>query len=149
MIRPARPDEAAILSEVAFRSKAYWGYDAALMELCRPLLTYTEALIDEGQFWVYDAPPVVGLYRLLPSDDQTIILEDLFIAPEAIGRGLGDQLFQHAVAQARQQGAALLTLEADPHAEGFYRKQGMERCGERPSTIFPNQALILMRLRLS
>ncbi len=149
MIRPARPDEAALLSEIAFRSKAYWGYDAALMEECRPMLTYTEALIHDGQFWVYDAPPVVGFYRLLPRDEQTIILEDLFIAPEAIGRGLGDQLFQHAVAQARQQGASRLTLEADPHAEGFYRKQSMERYGERPSTIFPNQALILMRLHLS
>jgi GNAT superfamily N-acetyltransferase len=149
MIRSARPAEAALLSDIAFRSKAYWGYDAALMELCRPLLTYTESHIHDGQFWVLDEPPVVGFYRLLPSDNQTIILEDLFIAPEAIGRGCGDRLFQHAVAQARQQGAALLTLEADPHAEGFYRKQGMERCGERPSTIFPNQALILMRLHLS
>lgn len=148
MIRPASPDEAALISEIAFRSKAYWGYPEDLMELCRPLLTYTAPQINNGLFWVFEAPPVVGFYRLLPMNRTTIVLEDLFIAPEAIGRGIGNRLFNHAVQQAQLRGAEFLTLEADPHAEGFYYKQGMERCGERPSTIFSHQTLRLMRLRL-
>ena len=28
IIRAARPDEAALLSELALRAKAHWGYDA-------------------------------------------------------------------------------------------------------------------------
>ena len=31
-IREARPDEAELLSELAFRSKAHWGYDAEFLE---------------------------------------------------------------------------------------------------------------------
>jgi hypothetical protein len=33
--RRARPNEAAVLSELALRSKAYWGYSDEFMEQCR------------------------------------------------------------------------------------------------------------------
>jgi hypothetical protein len=33
MIRPARHDEASLLTDLAFRSKAYWGYSEEFMEL--------------------------------------------------------------------------------------------------------------------
>jgi len=35
MIRPVVPDEAAHISELAVRSKAYWGYDAAFVGAMR------------------------------------------------------------------------------------------------------------------
>jgi GNAT superfamily N-acetyltransferase len=149
MIRPASPEEAPLLSSLAFRSKAYWGYAPDLMALCRPYLTYEPAEVARGIFYVWDEPPLRGFYRLVAnSTPYTITLEDLFIDPEAIGAGIGSRLFQHAAAYARAQGKQWLVLEADPHAAGFYRKQGMEQCGERPSDVFPNQALLLMRLKL-
>ena len=38
-IRTPRPDELSSLSDLCFRSKAVWGYDAAFMEACRGELT--------------------------------------------------------------------------------------------------------------
>ena len=32
MLRPARPGEAAALSDLALRSKAHWGYDQAFLD---------------------------------------------------------------------------------------------------------------------
>ncbi len=34
-VRPARPGEAPRLSQLALRSKAYWGYDAEFLDRCR------------------------------------------------------------------------------------------------------------------
>jgi GNAT superfamily N-acetyltransferase len=119
------------------------------MALCRPYLTYKSDEVAQGVFYVWDEPPLRGFYRLVDnSTPHTITLEDLFIEPGAIGTGIGSRLFRHAAAYARAQGKQWLVLEADPHAEGFYLKQGMERCSERPSGVFPNQALLLMRLKL-
>ncbi len=39
LIRGARQDECALLSDLAFRSKASWGYGEQFMEDCRDELT--------------------------------------------------------------------------------------------------------------
>jgi hypothetical protein len=39
LIRPARATEAGILTDLALRSKAHWGYDAQFLEACRDELT--------------------------------------------------------------------------------------------------------------
>ena len=44
VIRAARSDEAGLLSEIAFRSKAYWGYSEEFMVSCREELTVTAEL---------------------------------------------------------------------------------------------------------
>ena len=38
-IRNARQDEAALLTDIAKRSKAYWGYDEKFMAKCQEELT--------------------------------------------------------------------------------------------------------------
>ncbi|MFF2520343.1 GNAT family N-acetyltransferase, partial [Streptomyces sp. NPDC058086] len=35
LIRPARAMEAEVLSDLALRSKAHWGYDAEFLDACR------------------------------------------------------------------------------------------------------------------
>jgi hypothetical protein len=40
-IRRAQVDEAGLLSDLAFRSKAHWGYPPDWLELWRPELTVT------------------------------------------------------------------------------------------------------------
>jgi hypothetical protein len=44
-IRPASPDEAALISSLAIRSKGHWGYSAEFLDACRDELTYTAAQI--------------------------------------------------------------------------------------------------------
>ena len=51
-------------------------------------------------------------------------LEDLWVDPDWIGRGLGRSLFERVVAEARQRGARRLEWEAEPLASGFYEHLG-------------------------
>jgi hypothetical protein len=47
VIRFATPDEAELLTSLAMRSKASWGYSAEFMEACRAELTITPATMSE------------------------------------------------------------------------------------------------------
>ncbi len=49
-------------------------------------------------------------------------LDDLWIDPEWMNRGIGTAVFQHAVALGREAGALRMECEAEPHATGFYAK---------------------------
>jgi len=49
IIRDAVPDEAVLLSDLAMRSKAYWGYSIEFMEACRQELTVLPSDIKSGR----------------------------------------------------------------------------------------------------
>jgi GNAT superfamily N-acetyltransferase len=51
-------------------------------------------------------------------------LEDLWIEPQWIRRGVGRLLFEHVATRARQLGARRLEWEAEPNARGFYERMG-------------------------
>jgi len=76
-------------------------------------------------------------------------MTDLWVEPDAIGRGHGRALWEHAVATVRERGFRELRVQSDPHAEGFYRAMGAERIGSQPSTVIPGRALPLPRLMLA
>jgi GNAT superfamily N-acetyltransferase len=148
VIRPASPAEAPILSDLAFRSKAHWGYDEAFMEACRADLTMSPDDILAGTVYVLEAAGrIVGYYRLRLRGAEAELV-DLFVEPRAIGHGHGKRLWLHAVDTARQGGAQWMTFQSEPHAEGFYRAMGAERVGDSPSTVFPGRMLPLMRFAL-
>src|SRR5689334_1223256 len=101
-IRPARVEEAAALTDVALRSKAHWGYDAAFMDACRADLTISGDDIRQGLVFVLEeAERLIGFYALWGTGDD-LLLTDLFVVPERIGRGHGCQLWEHAVETARR-----------------------------------------------
>ena len=134
-IRPARADEAPSLTELALRSKAHWGYDDDFMARCRDELTITPA--DVGRVDVAELDgAVVGMVRL-----EGAAVEDLFVEPSVIGTGVGRALFRHVVRRAAAEGVEVLTIDADPHAEGFYRSMGATRVGEAPSGSIPGRLL--------
>lgn len=66
-IRRARVDEAALLSDLALRSKAHWGYDVAFLEACRPLLTLTADYVATHPVYILEQDgAVAGFYGLEP-----------------------------------------------------------------------------------
>lgn len=124
---------------MCWRSKAYWGYDEQFMAWVRANMGITAQQIAEA--WVYvceDADGrVVGFYHLRRLDvpNDRLHLEDLFVEPDAIGKGYGKRLFDHAATLARELGGDGFTLEADPNAEPFYLRMGCVRTGEHESSI--------------
>ena len=59
----------------------------------------------------------------------------MWVLPEYIGKGIGRQLFLHALELARHRRYKIMQLEADPNAQGFYEKMGMRKIGERQSEV--------------
>nr|MDT0657146.1 GNAT family N-acetyltransferase [Micromonospora sp. DSM 115978] len=148
VMRPARADEAEALSGLAFRSKAHWGYDAAFLAACRPALTFEpHELAGRRAVVAETGGRVVGFYTLEGTPPQGE-LGNLWVEPTHLRRGVGRQLWEHAVAAAGTIGFATVLIEADPYAEGFYLAMGAERTGAVPSTVVPDRQLPEMRYQL-
>ena len=134
LFRPARPDDAEALTELAHAAKRHWGYDEAWIALWRPALTFTRESLEALRVVVAeDAGAPVGVAAVSTEGAQAE-LEHLWIHPSHRGTGLGRALLAHAAAKAREAGALTLGIDSDPHAEAFYRRQGAVRVGSVPST---------------
>ncbi|MEE1941706.1 GNAT family N-acetyltransferase [Streptomyces sp. TRM 70361] len=132
-IRPARAAEAAALTDLALRSKAHWGYDAAFLDACRDELTVAADEVVRRRATVADRDGRVLGFTTLEGEPPVGVLGMMFVEPRAIGQGIGRLLFRHTVTAARELGFARLTIDADPHAEPFYRAMGAVRTGDVPS----------------
>ncbi len=148
MIRPARPGEAAALSDLARRSKGHWGYDAAFMAACRAELTVTPAQAASGRAQVYEERGRALGFYLLEVRNGSADVAMLFVEPAAMGRGIGRALWRHLVAEARRLDLAKVTIESDPNAAPFYRAMGAKTVGTAPSGSIPGRRLPLMELAL-
>lgn len=103
------------LREIAYAAKAHWGYDEALVR------SWADSIdVDDGRILLVEDE---GWASLIPQG-ETCVLEDLWVLPEAMGRGLGTRLFGRAVERARELGATRLEWDAEPNAIGFYEKMG-------------------------
>lgn len=146
LLRAAREAEAAALSALALRSKAYWGYDAAFVEACRAELTLAGPDLAARRTVVAEEPEsgrVLGL-RTLEGSPPRGVLGMFFVDPVAIGRGVGRFLYEDMLAQAARLGFTRLSIDADPHAEGFYRAMGAVTVGRVPSGSIAGRTLPLM-----
>jgi GNAT superfamily N-acetyltransferase len=148
VIRAARPEEAALLSELALRSKATWGYTDAFMQRCESVLRVTEDYIREQAVFVAESNgAVAGFYSLNPLRYE-IELDLLFVAPEAFGQGTGRALLSHAFGVALELGYSELFVESDPGAEPFYTRLGGVRIGTVASTVEADRELPVLKFRL-
>ena len=94
LIRPAVTHDASVLSEIALKAKAHWGYARELIELWRKDMQITPEKIVQQTFFVAHTPKCdVGFAgietRDLHSDSQCkfeVELTDLWILPEHMGK---------------------------------------------------------------
>lgn len=148
-IRRAVPTEAAFVSDLAFRSKAYWGYAAEFMAACRAELTFDGVYLEENPTFVLEvATQILGFYSLEPLSTEEVELGTLFVEPAAIGQGYGRALMSHAKQQAQRLGYRRLIIQADPHAERFYRAAGGQVIGRKPSASLSGRELPLLAIDL-
>ena len=151
-LRQAYDTDASHISELALRSKAYWGYSDEFMRACVDELSYSSAdiLNTSNVFTVCESGnKPVGFYQLCVVLPGVIELEALFVEPEAIGKGIGKRLLNDAFAKASSLGFAKLSTQADPNAESFYLKAGGTLVGYRKSLSIPNRKLPMIEFDLS
>jgi GNAT superfamily N-acetyltransferase len=124
VIRGARPDEGLRLKEIAVASKAFWGYELDKVKKWADRGDFSSEQLGKLAVFVAEADAEqIGWVSLEPRDGPWW-LEDLWIVPEWIGKGVGTRLFRRAATYARANGAAALEWEAEPNAVGFYDKMG-------------------------
>jgi GNAT superfamily N-acetyltransferase len=149
-LRPARLDGALKLTDLAMRSKARWGYDAAFMERCRDELTVTERHVRGALCLVADdSGRALGFVAAEISAQGDAEISLLFVAPEAMGRGIGRALIEAASTHFAGHGCAALVTAADPHAEAFYHGTGFATVGAEPSGSIPGRSLPIVRRELA
>jgi GNAT superfamily N-acetyltransferase len=148
-IRAARLDEVHLLSELAFRSKAHWGYSSDFMEACREELSLdATALERDVVFALESGGALVAFYALEPVSAVEIELGFLFVEPGEMGRGLGRRLLAHACAEARRRGYRRILIQSDPNAAAFYESCGARVVGVKPSASIANRSLPLLEITL-
>lgn len=136
MIIRANPSDAKRLTEIALKSKAFWGYSDELIESWREELTITSKMISSSHIFKFIVDDrTVGFYFLNPPKEKSIELEMLFVLPEYIGNGIGKQLLQHSFKEAINLNAKTMTLLADPNAVRFYESKGFYKISQKQSSI--------------
>ncbi len=149
LIRGARQDECALLSDLAFRSKASWGYGEQFMEDCRDELTISGADIQNHQFFVLECDgAVIGFCSLHSGGARKGLLADMFVEPACLRAGHGRRLVEHAGSAARAHGWQSLLVEADPNARAFYLRCGGTQIGSVASGSIPGRRLPLIKIPL-
>jgi len=134
-IREAAASEAESLSALALEAKAYWGYSREELKSWRDQLKVSPSDVASKPIYVGAINgEVVGFCSLAPSG-QAWKLDNLWVAPQFMHRGVGRALLAHALEVAFRGGASSVTVDADPNAESFYLSCGAVRCGEVPAPI--------------
>lgn len=148
-IRRARQDECALLTGLALRSKASWGYSDQFMADCVAELTISEADLNSHQFFVLESDgDVIGFCALQEGHDGAGELIDVFVEPTRLREGHGRRLVEHAKDAARARGWRSLLVEADPNAREFYRSCGGAQIGTVASGSIAGRRLPLIEIPL-
>ncbi|HEV2069674.1 MAG TPA: GNAT family N-acetyltransferase [Acidimicrobiales bacterium] len=142
-LRLARPDEARLLTELALRSKRYWGYDEAFLEVCRDELRLSTEEVSRLHVTVAenDDGRVVGFYALGDATHHEADVSFFFVDPDVIGTGVGRILFADLVEAARSAGFSRFRIDSDPGAAGFYERMGAVFVGNVPAPSVPGRLL--------
>lgn len=148
-LRAATPDDLPSLTDILLKSKASWGYSAAQMAEVKTHDPVTPDQFDRQHVVIAETHgrPIAYL-ALETQDDKTLLVDHLFVLPDAQAQGLGSLLLARAEDYARRHGLQRLYLESDSHAEAFYVRRGFCTIGRRQSQLVPDAQVPLMDKKL-
>jgi len=149
--RSALEEDAAFLSELAFRSKGYWGYSDEFMAACVDELSVSaQSIKNDGFHYVLAlvGGDIAGFYTLESLIDDEIELGALFVDPVFIGTGVGKALMNRAKKHALNLGVKKLNIQGDPNAEQFYLALGAVLTGSKASESIANRFLPTFQIQL-
>jgi GNAT superfamily N-acetyltransferase len=128
-IKRAEPDDAAVLTHIAFAAKRYWSYPERWIWGWREALTIRPEFVASHETYIAILEDrTVGFYAL-GRRNYILDLLHMWVLPDAMGLGVGRALFHHGLERMRKLGCCELEIESDPNAEGFYQHMGAHRVG--------------------
>lgn len=138
-----------MLTALATRSKAVWGYDAAFMDAAAPDLLVTAEMIASGDVRVATRGDTILGFVTLAFDGEAAEITQLFVDPDCLGQGAGRRLVDDAFLRAARQGATRITVESDLNAAPFYQAAGMVQTGVAASIVDPRRKLPVLEKPLT
>src|SRR5215218_7894948 len=121
-IRHARPEEALALEALQRRSSNVWEAYRAQLAAHPGAIEPPHQAIAEGRVRVaVDASErLLGFSVVLPVEDGRCELDDLFVEPASMRRGVGRRLVDDVATRAAAVDASHVDVIANPNALGFY-----------------------------
>jgi GNAT superfamily N-acetyltransferase len=129
-IRPARPDEQAMLEALQLRASLNNPGDRDALLANPDAIELPIEQIAQGCVFVAEREDVVvGFAAVLARQDGGAELDALFVEPDLWKQGIGRRLVDHIADVARERAATFLHVIGNPHAEGFYASCGFNATG--------------------
>jgi ribosomal protein S18 acetylase RimI-like enzyme len=146
-IKKASINDNEILTEITKKSKAYWGYSEEQILKWNNNLTISAAYIENNCVYkLENNNEIVGYYSYI-INEKNVILDNLFIVPEYIGKGFGKYLMADFLNRMKNEKFEKITLDSEPNAENFYLKIGFKKIGEFETSI-KNRFMPIMEMNL-
>jgi GNAT superfamily N-acetyltransferase len=134
-LRPATPDDADLLTDLAHRAKAHWGYPRSWMRDWDAQLTITPGYLEAHEVWVAERDSrIIGMCALEDRGERWG-LEHVWVDPPAHRTGVGTALVRHALSQAQVRKRVVVELISDSFAVGFYERLGARHAGDVPAPM--------------
>jgi hypothetical protein len=89
-IQQAIPEQAGILTTITVAAKRHWSYPENWIQAWLPLLTVTLEYIRENETWVVVEGEKYAAFYSLKQDDESLWLDNLWVFPEFMDRGLAE-----------------------------------------------------------
>jgi GNAT superfamily N-acetyltransferase len=96
-IRKADSGDAGLLSEIAFAAKAHWDYPSSWMEQWRDEFIFPPEYFEANESWVVEVDDAPVAFCTLQEKEDHAWLENLWVSPEHMRKGISSQLFAHVV----------------------------------------------------
>ena len=143
LIRRARLDDHGDLSEI-FRAASLSNDGDRENLLAHPeFLELSPGAIVEGRLRLAEIDGVtVGFATGLPAD-RDVELEDLFVHPDWMRRGVATRLVADLIERSRAAGASRVVVTANPHASAFYAASGFRGSEEVDTHFGPGARMYL------
>jgi GNAT superfamily N-acetyltransferase len=135
VLRQASASDLEAINDVVTRAVMGWDLPERVKRLSLSSYLYSTHELDLLTLWVAEAAGkgIVAVAaweeadsRDTPEEQNGLLLHGLYVDPDSRGQGIGGRLLRAALAAARDGGYAGLLVKAQPEADGFFRKQGME-----------------------
>jgi GNAT superfamily N-acetyltransferase len=129
-IRPGAAPDVAALREVYRRASLANEGDRELLTAHPELLDWSDLALQQGRTRVAVADGRVAGFATILFTAASAEVEDLFVDPDWMRRGIGRALVEEIGVLARTAGWQFIEVDANPHALSFYTRVGFVAVGE-------------------
>lgn len=114
-------EDAFLLSSIAQKAKAHWGYPAEWLALWKDDLSFTQDFLNTHFVLVLKLDDQIKGFCIIMEGPDHFNIEHCWVLPEYLGKGYGLQLLKKALSEPDFVNQKIQVL-SDPNAVGFYEK---------------------------